>query len=236
MATYDRYCSSCDDGCEASNTCNKCNSCELCNNTTCEEKCILIQAFCSPEGSGQSAGGFSFKQCVTSNETFLTKANWNRLIKYINDAYNKGDEKDGGDSGLPESDDNTFMTAEMFNKVALALGGLGSQGPDLYVYPVGSVEKPEGDIILGSYFVSLESYANALKYTTLQCDNCNDSCDVTCKECQKCNGNGNCEGCNGSCQDHSPNYRSSCETCNTCQDACQKAVQTPPPTPPTPST
>lgn len=126
MATYDRYCSSCDNGCEASNTCNKCNSCELCNNTTCEEKCILIQAFCSPEGSGQSAGGFSFKQCVASNETFLTKANWNRLIKYINDAYNKGDKKDGGDSGLPESDDNTFMTAEMFNKVALALGGLGS--------------------------------------------------------------------------------------------------------------
>jgi hypothetical protein len=35
----------------------------------------------------------------------------------------------GGDSGLPESDTNTFMTATMFNKVSSALGGLGSTGP-----------------------------------------------------------------------------------------------------------
>ena len=216
MASYDRYCSDCNVACESTNTCNKCNSCELCNNTTCEEKCILIQSFCGPEGSGQSAGGFSFKQCVASNETFLTKANWNRLIKYINNAYKKCNKKNGGSSGLPVSDSNDFMTAEMFNKVSSALGGLGSAGPNLKVYPVGSKEKPEGDIILGSYFTSLESYADALKYTTLQCDKCNDSCNVTCTGCQLCNSDGNCKSCNGKCEAHSPSYGRSCESCNHC--------------------
>ena len=228
MASYDRYCSDCNVACESTDSCNRCNSCQKCNHATCEEKCILIQSFCGPEGSGQSAGGFSFKQCVASNETFLTKANWNRLIKYINNAYKKGNKKNGGSSGLPVSDSNDFMTAEMFNKVSSALGGLGSAGPNLKVYPVGSKEKPEGDIILGSYFTSLESYADALQYTTLQCDKCNDSCNVTCKECQLCNGNGNCNSCNGSCEAHSPSYSRSCESCNHCQKACEKSVQKPP--------
>ena len=219
----DTYCSDCNVACESTNSCNKCNSCQKCNNTTCEETCILVQSFCKT--TGQDVGGFSFRQCVASNETFLTKANWNRLIKYINDAYNKGDEQDGGKSGLPESDDNIFMTAEIFNKVSAALGGLGSTGPNFKVYPVGSVEKPEGDIILGSYFVSLESYADALKYTTSQCDKCNDSCDVTCKECQLCNDNGNCGGCNNGCQAHSPSYGSTCESCDSCESACEKSVQ-----------
>ena len=231
MASYDRYCSNCNVACQSTNSCNSCNSCQKCNNTTCEEKCILIQSFCGPEGSGQSAGGFSFKQCVDSNETFLTKANWNRLITYINEAYAKGNSLlnggTGGDSGLPKSDSNDFMTAEMFNKVSSALGGLGSSGPNLHVYPVGSKEKPEGDIVLGSYFTSLESYANALKYTTSQCDKCNDSCDVTCKECQLCNVT-NCGGCNNGCQAHSPSYGKKCETCNSCQATCEKAVQKPP--------
>lgn len=221
MATYNSYCSGCNVACESTNSCNKCNSCELCNNPTCEEKCILVQAFCSPEGSGQSVGGFSFNQCVSKNETFLTKANWNRLISYINNAYAAGDKKNGGSSGLPDSDSNEFMTNLMFNKVSDALGGLGSSGPG---YDVDG--GPTGDIVLGSYFVSLESYANSLLYTILQCDKCNDACDVTCKECQKCNNNGNCEGCNTGCQDHSPSYGSRCQSCNSCQSACEKSVQT----------
>lgn len=69
MATYDRYCRSCDDGCEASNTCNKCNSCQKCNNTTCEETCILIQSFCKT--SGQDAGSFSFGQCIRDRKSVV---------------------------------------------------------------------------------------------------------------------------------------------------------------------
>ena len=231
MATYDTYCKDCNVACESTNSCNKCNSCEKCNNTTCEEKCILVQAFCSDDGSGQTVGEFSFNQCVSSDEMFLTKANWNRLITYINKAYAKGNSLlnggTGGDSGLPESDTNIFMTASMFNKVSDALGGLGSEGPGYKVYAVGDEKKPEGDIILGSYFTSLESYANSLLYTTTQCDTCNTSCDVTCKECQLCNVE-NCGGCNDGCQAHSPTYGERCETCNTCQDACEKSAQTTP--------
>lgn len=213
-------CTSCNNGCESKNSCTTCNSCQLCNNTTCEVTCILVQAFCSPEGSGQSAGGFNFNQCVSSDQTFLTKANWNRLISYINNAYAKGSKQSGGDSGLPSSDNNEFMTAEMFNKVSNALGGLGSSGPG-YNMEGG----PSGDIILGSYFVNLESYADALKYKTNQCDKCNDSCDVTCKECQKCNIE-NCGACDNGCQDHSPSYSYPCETCVNCESDCQKSAQT----------
>ena len=216
MASYNRYCSSCNAGCEAVNSCNKCNSCEKCNNAGCEETCILIQSFCNT--TGQSVGSFSFNQCLASNEMFLTKANWNRLITYINNAYAKGSKKSGGSSGLPPSDTNDFMTADMFNKVSAALGGLGSSGPSKRV-------TKDVDIVLGSYFTSLESYASSLKYTTSQCNKCNASCDVTCKECQLCNVT-NCGGCNGSCQSHSPNYGSSCQSCNTCQTSCEKSAQT----------
>ena len=225
MASYDRYCSDCNVACESTNSCNKCNSCQKCNSAACEETCILIQSFCKT--SGQKVGSFSFRQCVSSDELFLSKANWNKIFTFINNAYAKGKKVSGGSSGLPASDSNDFMTAEMFNKVSSALGGLGSSGPNLHVYPVGSKEKPEGDIVLGSYFTSLESYANALKYTTSQCDKCNDSCDVTCKECQLCNVT-NCGGCNNGCQAHSPSYGRSCESCNHCQTTCEKAVQKPP--------
>lgn len=218
---YDSYCASCNVGCESTNSCNKCNSCELCNNPSCEEKCILLQAFCGPEGSGQSVGGFSFNQCVSSDQLFLTKANWNRLITYINNAYARGSKSSGGSSGLPSSDTNIFMTAAMFNKVSDALGGLGSSGPNYNV--TGGYN---GDIILGSYFTNLESYANTLKYKYTQCDRCNTSCDVTCKDCQFCNVE-NCGACNGSCQAHSPSYGSSCESCDSCQSACQLSAQTP---------
>ena len=210
-----RYCSSCNVGCESTNSCNRCNSCEKCNNAACEETCILIQSFCKT--TGQSVGSFSFGQCVSSNETFLTKANWNKIITYINNAYAKGRKKSGGSSGLPASDSNDFMTADMFNKVSEALGNLGSSGPSKRVVP-------NVDIVLGTYFESLESYANSLKYTSSQCDKCNDSCDVTCKECQLCNVV-NCGSCDGSCQAHSPSYGTSCESCNTCQSACQYSCQ-----------
>lgn len=210
-----RYCRSCNAGCESTNSCNRCNSCEKCNNPSCEETCILIQSFCKT--TGQSVGSFSFGQCVSSDETFLTKANWNKLITYINNAYAKGSKKNGGFSGLPSSDSNEFMTADMFNKVSDALGNLGSSGP--------GYNKKVNDIIYGSYFETLESYANSLKYTTLQCNKCNDSCDVTCKECQKCNVV-NCGSCDGSCQAHSPSYGSRCQSCDTCQSSCEKSAQT----------
>ena len=148
------------------------------------------------------------------------------MISYINRAYAKGSEKDGGSSGLPSSDSNTFMTASMFNRVASALGGLGSSGPNLKTMVGG----PYGDVILGSYFETLESYADALKYKTSQCDTCNASCDVTCKDCQMCNDNGNCGSCNGSCQSHSPSYGNRCETCNNCESTCEKSAQTTPDT------
>ena len=135
-------CQSCN-SCNYGNTCSTCNSCMACDkNCNAASGCNTIQTFCKT--SGQSVGGFSFNQSVTKDALFLTKANWNRLISYIRAAYDKGSNSlinnaqsgigvqspgKGGDSGLPESDTNTYMTASMFNKVSAALGGLGSTGP-----------------------------------------------------------------------------------------------------------
>lgn len=223
------YCSKCNAGCESQNTCNKCNSCESCN-TKCNATsgCNTLQSFCAT--TGQSAGGFSFNQCVSSGEYFLSKTNWERLIKYINDAYAKGKEN-GGDSKLPSNskDSNDYMTADMFNKVAAALGNLGSIGPNKPTSEGGAGLKTmqggaTGDYIWGTYFTTLEKYANNLQYKETQCNICNTDCNVTCDECQKCNEE-NCGSCNGSCESHTQTNATKCESCNTCQ-SCNNSCNT----------
>lgn len=207
-------CQSCNAGCESKDSCTSCNSCEKCNRgcekcNTCQGVCQKSQAFCSI--GSQYVGNFSFNQSLSQDSSFLTKANWNRLITYINRAYAKGDTRDGGDSGLPASDTNTFMTADMFNKVSAALGGLGSNGPSRRVIA-------DESIIYGSYFEDLEDYADNLKYKSNQCDSCNTKCNVTClgcqscdTGCQKCNTN-NCGACNKGCQSHTS--KTCCSKCN----------------------
>lgn len=185
-------------GCQSCDSCQGCNGCQSCNTNCNSTGCNTIQAFCST--GGQRVGTFSFDQCVSSNETFLTKQNWNRLITYINSAYSAGTQQNGGNSGLPTSDTNDFMTKDMFNKVSSALGNLGSTTDKRQV--------EVNDVIYGIYFEALENYANTLKYKTSQCNNCNTGCNVTCNGCQKCNG--------GGCQNNSPS--SCCSSCNTCQN------------------
>lgn len=214
-------CQSCN-SCHSGNTCSYCNSCMSCNSScNASSGCNTIQSFCS---KSQSAGGFSFNQTIAKDELLVTRANWNRLITYIRNAYAKGSSSlvnnaksgsgvsgsgKGGTPDLPESDTNTYMTADIFNKVSIALGGLGSTGPERRV-------TKDVDIIYGSYFKDLETYANNLKYKTTQCDNCNAGCNVKCNTCLTCNVE-NCGRCNGSCQSHSSN------TCcsSTCQHSCQ---------------
>lgn len=224
-------CQSCN-SCNYGNTCSTCNSCMACDkNCNAASGCNTIQTFCKT--SGQSAGGFSFNQSVTKDALFLTKANWNRLISYIRAAYDKGSNSlinnaqsgigvqspgKGGDSGLPESDTNTYMTASMFNKVSAALGGLGSTGPTRRV-------QADVDIVYGSYFKDLETFANNLTYKTTQCDNCNAGCNVKCNTCLTCNVE-NCGACNGTCQTHSSNTCCSTTCQHSCQTACQKSAQT----------
>lgn len=225
-------CQSCD-SCQH-NTCSFCNSCQACDTNCNGSSCNSSQAFCS--NGKQSAGGFSFGQCVSSNELFLSKANWNKLLSYINAAYAKGSASvsnkarsgsgvtsgsQGGSSGVPSSDSNTFMTASMFNAVSSALGKLGSAGPGYYVYPVGSTAKPEGDIVLGSYFEGLQKYANNLQLKTTQCDDCNAGCNTQCNTCLKCDKNDNCGKCDGACQSNSP---SSC--CSSCNSSCNSGNTT----------
>ena len=224
-------CQSCN-SCNYGNTCSKCNSCESCNVNCNGASCNTIQAFCST--SGQSAGGFSFNQPIGKDELFLTKTNWNRLITYIREAYNKGSNSltnnaqsgngvsspgKGGDSGLPVSDTNIFMTADMFNKVSSALGGLGSSGPSRRV-------QTDVDIVYGSYFKDLETYANNLNYKKTQCNNCNAGCNVKCNTCLVCNVE-NCGACNGTCQTHSSNNCCSSTCQHSCQSSCEKSAQTP---------
>lgn len=194
-------------GCQSCNGCQGCNSCESCNVNCNDTGCNTIQAFCSI--GAQSVGGFSFNQPVSSNQTFLTKDNWNRLITYIRAAYAEGNSEfsggTGGDSGLPVEDTNDFMTADVFNKVSEALGNLGSSGPEYRAR--GKTNDYPGDVIYGRYFEDLESYANNLQYTTSQCDDCNAGCNVTCNGCQKCN--------SGGCQNNSPSR--CCSSCNSCE-------------------
>ena len=186
-------------GCQSCNSCQaNCTRCQGCN--TCEGTCDTCQSFC--QVGSQYVGSFSFNQCVSAGEVFLKKTNWNRLITYINNAYSRGSERDGGDSGLPSSDSNDYMTASMFNKVVDALRGLGSSYTDINV--------SKGDMILGSYFEDIEYYADYLKYKSNQCNTCNVSCDVSCNSCNaRCQ---SCQGCNGSSESIS-----CCSYCNTCQ-------------------
>lgn len=174
--------------------CQTCNSCQDC--VSCQGTCNTSQAFCAV--SSQKVGSFSFNQCVSSGETvYKFRTDWNRLITHINNAYAAGSKSNGGDSGLPSSDTNEFITAAMFNKISAALGGLGSAGPSRRVKGKSNGDST-ADVIYGSYFEDLETYANNLKYKTSQCDNCNTKCNVT------CNG--------GTCENHS--QTNCCSSCN----------------------
>lgn len=222
-------CQSCNSGCQSQNTCSKCNSCESCNVNCNGSGCNTIQTFCV---SNQKVGSFSFNQPIGTDELFLKKTNWNRLITHINNAYAKGSASlsnnaqsgtgvrnpgNGGNSGLPDSDENDFMTADMFNKVSIALGNLGSAGPSRRVVA-------DVDIVYGSYFKDLENYANNLQYKSSQCNNCNAGCNVKCNTCLVCNVE-NCGACNGTCQAHSSTSCCSSSCQHSCQSSCQKSCQ-----------
>ena len=186
--------------------CQSCNSCESCY--SCQGTCDTCQSFCQLDK--QTVGSFIFRDDngvrwpIGKDKPFLSKNSWNRLISYINSAYAKGTEYNGGSSGLPVSDSNTFITAEMFNKVINAFGGLGgiksnntiTEGvkpnffnPDTQKFQ-NSVTK-DVDIVYGSYFTTLENFSTNWQYKKTQSDSkCNTGCNVTCQ--------GN------SCQAHTP--------------------------------
>lgn len=213
-------CQRCNSGCQSQNSCTFCNSCQSCNTNCNGSVCNTKQNFCSTD---QFVGSFSFGQDLGTDDIFLTKNNWNKIFTFINNAYLEGSTSlvnrarsgngvknpgNGGDSGLPNSDPNEFMTAQMFNDVSEALGNLGNIGPSRRVVK-------DVDMIYGSYFQDLENYADNLLFKTTQCDNCNVACNVQCNTCLKCNANDNCGACNNGCQNHSPS--SCCSSCNTCQ-------------------
>lgn len=201
-------CSSCNGG---YNSCRTCNSCQSCN-TSCNTAggCNSAQNFCS---TNQRVGSFSFNQCHTSGQTVQGfRTDWNRLINYINTAYAAGRKQNGGDSGLPTEDTNDFLTAKMFNAIAIALGNLGSTGPSRRVKGKSNGDTTE-DVIYGSYFEELETYANQLQYNSNQCNSCNLTCNSDCCSCQKCNVS-NCGSCNGSCQSHTGKVCCGCESNN----------------------
>lgn len=180
--------------CEGCHGCNSCDTCQTCN-ASCNgpvNGCLQCEGFCQIDQTVSSwQGEFSWGVSVTSNSLFFSKSTWNKIIKYINKARAAGDTTKGVTSGLKalKEDDNTFMTASKFNEVSSALfnlGGNDSIHSKKIVYAVGSDERPEGDIIYGSYFTNLADQANHLKYKSNQCDLCNTGCN-NCNECQNCN-------------------------------------------------
>ncbi len=189
-------CQKCDSGCEA-DTCTYCDSCQGCQSS---------QSFCAV--GGQKVGSFSFNQSLKKGQPFLTKNNWNRLIKYVNDAYRRGEKSNEKNSAFfldSDEDDNDFMTAEMFNKVSDALWNLGSSFDGKSKFTA----VKDVSIVRGSYFEDLEYYADNLKYKYSQCDDCNVDCNASCLGCQACNAGCQahtqqdcCSSCNASCEDH----------------------------------
>ena len=189
-----------------SSGCQGCNkSCERCQG--CNSGCNTCQSFC--EIGNQSVGGFSFNECVARGELLLHKTNWNRLLTYIRQAYTKGNLCDArGEynlgrvyNELPNSDPNDVITAEVFNAISTALTSLTTSYNRLTVNI--------GDVIYGSYFETLQDYANRLQYKMLQCNVCNANCDANCNNsCNLCDAGsqiGHC--CSSSCQtgcEHSP--------------------------------
>lgn len=183
--------------------CQACVSCENCEG--CRSACDTCQSFC--ETGYQAVGGFSFNECVAAGQVILHKTNWNRLISYIREAYTEGALCNAVGqynlrtvyNALPVSDPNIMLTAEVFNAVSNALTKL----TDSY----SSLSVRVGDIVYGSYFTTLQNYANTLKYKWGQCNLCNASCDALC--------NGSCNSCNAGSQSvHC--CSSSCE--HSCQD------------------
>lgn len=83
------------DSCMACVSCQGCQSCQgTCNN--CQD-CVFCQAFCENEQSVSAyLGDFSFNECLDRGEMILSASSWNRLMKYIKDAYKLGTKKDGG--------------------------------------------------------------------------------------------------------------------------------------------
>lgn len=223
-------CQKCDSGCQSCDQCTKCDSCESCDKNCNGTGCLSSQAFCA---TSQRAGTFSFGVPTSKDSLFFSRETWNKIITHINNAYTKGTyslsnkaQSGTGASGIGTSglaklslDTNDFMTAKKFNEVSEALGKLGSAGPGLTVYAVGSEKKPAGDIIYGSYFETLETYANNLLYKTTQCNDCNVACNVKCNTCLKCNVE-NCGSCDNGCQSDAIQT-----CCGSCQSSCQCSGQ-----------
>lgn len=180
--------------------CMACQNCELCQG--CNSGCNTCQSFC--ENGHQTVGSFSFNECVSQGQILLHKTNWDRLITYIRNAYRKGSLCNASEyrisDDLPQSDPNNVITADIFNKIAAALKNLTPAYNRLSVNV--------GDVIYGSYFETLEDYANRLKYRWEQCNVCNASCDAMC--------NGSCNLCNAGSE--------AVHCCSTaCQHSCQDA-------------
>lgn len=229
-------CQTCD-YCEVTcNSCQECNQCEKCNEQCDGGGCETIQTFCALDK--QEVGPFRFYGntekdpigVIKKDDLFFSKSTWNKIFRYINAAYNKGnhdlennarsgvgvqghgDAAEELDSDFPSSDPNDFMTADMFNKVSEALGGLGSSGPSFRA-------TANVDIVYGHYFNTLEKYADEMLYLTTQCNDCNAACNIQCNTCLFCDKNDNCKVCDDGCQAHD---RRDC-----CSRACEVYAQNP---------
>ena len=219
---------SCQSSCEGCNSCNSCQKCHGCNScVTCQtcnrscngvSGCLSCQSFCQTDQKVSSRQGqFSWGVSVTSDSLFFSRDTWNKIIEYINNARAAGTLSNSGLTALTK-DNNTFMTASKFNEVSSALfnlGGNDSAHSKKTVYAVGSNEKPEGDIVYGSYFTNLADQANHLKYKSNQCDLCNTGCN-------NCN---NCQGCN-TCE-RGNERNGECKSGNTHSKCCESTTTTP---------
>ena len=196
----------------ACQTCEGCNSCDLCQ--VCDMSCngvggcLNCESFCQ-NGNQIVNSNFYWRDSdgnivtTNTNDRIFTRDTWNSLANFINKAYKAGTEQSASSRNVVGLETGDYITAEQFTNLSKALFGLGGNDsiyPQRTVYGIGSQEKPEGDVVYGSYFFELQNQAQNLRYKMNQCNSCN----LGCNNCDSC------EGCN-TCQINDTKYEC-CET------------------------
>lgn len=197
----------CNGGCD---TCDKCVACQKCNACQCDcEKVQLVE--------GGECGtlvqvlpgkrNFQFSVRPTKNVGIMgpnsgqfNKSVWQEVIDFYNKGVVVGKRRKFFESKLADASGGLApFTAAEFNRVSSQCDG-----------PTVS----KGQLILGSYFTSLENAVSNKKGAPDACDKCNEKCDcdgadsTRCNACQNCNtgvtdatgSHPTCCGCNSSCE------------------------------------
>lgn len=172
---------SCQGGCQSN-----CESCNTSEKTPCT--CETAQYACTTNQKASayfSDFGKGFTGLCSGQTINIQAAKWNQLINFLKSSYNvKGrpDTEPNLAANLSTVKSGDPITAEAYNKIATAFGGLS----DSNTSPAGVSGGANGTIIHHTHFQELINKYNTFKLNSEQCIRCLSSCQ-RCDECQACN-------------------------------------------------